>query len=333
MTDRIAFVTGTTGFLGQNLCEQLAEAGGWRIVGLYRNTEDTALFDKWGVELVQGDIRDPDSLTRTMPDNVDAVFHMAAMTTMWRKQAAEQEAVNVDGTRNVIAAALSKGAGRLIHTSTWNVFDWSSSRISEETPRTGAGSWIGYDRSKDLAENAVHEAIAADDLDAVIMNPSHILGRYDRNNWARLVALAAIGKLPGVPPGAGDFAHGEAVARGHIAAVDLGRSGENYLLAGPHMSFLELVSQVARMAGQRKVPSKPVPGVVLGLLGRFEQAVSGMTGRMPNVTPEAAALVTANITSVSTKARDELGYDAPEISVALNDCYKWLMKAGIIKTA
>lgn len=332
MAERTAFITGATGFLGQNLCEQLAEAGGWRIVALHRGGSRLELLERLGVELVEGDLLDLDSLALAIPDGADAVFHMAAVTSMWRREALLQHRVNVDGTRNVVKAMSLAGAGRLIHTSTWNVFDRTGGPMTEETPKTGRDSWISYDRSKHLAEDVVLDAVRDGGLDAVITNPSHIIGRHDRNNWARLVLLAAVGKLPGVPPGAGDFAHGEEVARGHIAAFERGRTGQNYLLAGPHMSFLDLVQRVAKMARQPKVPKKPVPGFVLRTLGRFEQAISGITGRMPDVTPEAAALVCSDMHSASTRAQDELGYAPPPVEAALEDCYRWLMKAGILKS-
>lgn len=331
MSERIAFVTGATGFLGQNICEQLAATGQWRIVGLHRSESNTGFLKHLGIELAEGDILDPASLRRALPTNTDAVFHTAAMTSMWRKQAVEQEQINVTGTQNVMEAALFQGAGRFIHTSTWNVFDRASGSFTEETPKTGKQSWINYDRTKHLAEDVIQSAISDHGLDAVITNPSHILGRHDRQNWSRLIAMAALGKLPGVPSGSGDFAHGEAVAKAHITAVDRGRKAENYILAGPHASFLELVQRVAQMANQPKVPQKPVPPMLLRLMGSIEPRIASFTGRQPDVTPEAVALVTADMTAPTTKAEDELDYAPPPLQVALEDCYKWLMRSGFLK--
>lgn len=332
MTQRTAFVTGATGFLGQNLCEQLSIAGGWHIVGLHRPGSDTDLLQNLGVELRPGDILDADSLVAAIPAETDAVFHTAAMTSMWRREADMQTRINVAGTRNVVDAALSKGVGRFIHTSTWNVFDRSAGTFTEATPKAGKQSWITYDRTKHEAEDVVLSAIAEHSLDAVITNPSHILGRYDKQNWSRLIVMAALGKLPGVPPGSGDFAHGEEVARAHIAAVERGRTGENYILAGPHESFMGLVRKVAQMANQPKVPKKPMPPAVMRLLAQIEPRVASFFGRTPDITPEAVALVTADMHSPSSKAQDELGYNPPPLQVALEDCYKWLMRTGALRS-
>jgi nucleoside-diphosphate-sugar epimerase len=329
MAQRTAFVTGATGFLGLNLVEQLAEDG-WRVVALCRPAADTGFLEALGAEVAGGDITDSDSVRRGMPDTPDAVFHVAAMTSVWKQQAEDQRRVNVDGTRNVVEAALAAGAGRFIHTSTWNVYDWSGGALTEDTPKTGDRSWINYDLTKHEAEKIVLSAVDEAGLDAVVLNPSHILGRYDRHNWARMIAMAALGRLPGVPPGAGDFAHGEAVARAHIRAVDRGKTGRNYLLGGPHATFLELVQQITDIARQPKRPKKATPEYMLRMMGRLDERVSGWIGRQPDVTPEAVEMVCSRVTIASTLARDELDYDPTPLGAAIEDSYRWLMKARII---
>ncbi|ANK81343.1 MAG: hypothetical protein TEF_11450 [Rhizobiales bacterium NRL2] len=329
MSDRTAFVTGATGFLGLHLVEQLRRRD-WHVVALRRRTSDTRLLDRMGAEQVVGDITDIDSLRRGIPVGCDAVFHAAALTSIWKKQAEEQEAVNVGGTRNVIRAALDNGVGRVLHTSTWNVFDWSGGEITEDTPKGGDTVWIDYNRTKLAAEEAVLDAVGSQGLDAVILNPSHIIGRYDRHNWARLISMAAMGRLPGVPPGAGDFAHGPAVAAAHVAAFEKGGRGRNYLLGGPHARFLDLVRLIARHARQEKVPKRTVPPFLLKAMGHFEEKLAAITGWTPEVTPEAAEMVSRRVTIVSTRARDELGYAPTPLDEAVEDAYVFLMREKLI---
>ena len=121
MAERTAFMTGATGFIGRNLAEALVAAG-WRVTALHRPRSDTGALAALGVDLAEGDILMPESLERAMPEAVDAVFHVAADTSMWSRHDARQTRVNVDGTRNVLAAARARGARRLVHTSTWNVY-------------------------------------------------------------------------------------------------------------------------------------------------------------------------------------------------------------------
>ena len=139
MAGRSAFVTGGTGFLGLNLIEQLI-AQDWHVTALHRPGSDIRLLSQFPVQRVEGDILDPDSLRRAMPQGVDAVFHVAADISMWSGHAARQTRINVEGTRNVVEAALQAGAKRLVHTSTWNTYGiWSRAR-SARSCRSAAAS-------------------------------------------------------------------------------------------------------------------------------------------------------------------------------------------------
>jgi nucleoside-diphosphate-sugar epimerase len=121
MAGRSAFVTGGTGFLGLNLIEQLA-ARDWQVTALHRPGSDIRLLSRFPVRRVEGDILDVESLRRTMPQGVDAVFHVAADISMWSGHNARQTRINVEGTRHVVETALEAGVRRLVHTSTWNTY-------------------------------------------------------------------------------------------------------------------------------------------------------------------------------------------------------------------
>ena len=130
---KTAFVTGATGFLGVNLVA-LLRAEGWRVVAIHRPASRLAELRDLGVELVPGAIDDPSSLERAMPEGVDAVFHVAGNTSVWSRNDAAQTRDNVEGTRNVAAAALARGARRMVHTSSVTVYGLGDFRATEETP-------------------------------------------------------------------------------------------------------------------------------------------------------------------------------------------------------
>ncbi len=322
-----AFVTGATGFLGLNLVEQLTRQG-WRVTALHRRRSNVARLAPFEPALAEGDILDRDSLEAAIPSNVDAVFHVAASTSVWSRRNERQTRANVGGTRNVLAAALSRGARRFVHTSTWNTFGLEHAEISEDTPQTGGSSWINYNRSKTMAERAVRRAVG-EGLDAVIVNPAHIVGRYDTNGWARMIRLAAAGKLPGVPPGSGSFCHAEQVALAEIAAAERGATGENYLLGGTDASFVELVGIVGELTS-RAVPKKPVPAWLLHLTARLSAGAALVTGREPAVTPEGVAMVTVHPRIVSDKAARVLGYRSVPLRHMLEDAVGWLKAEGLV---
>jgi len=327
MAERSAFVTGGTGFLGRHLLEQLV-ARGWRVTALHRPTSDTTALERLPVRPVRGDLLDASSLRRALPAGLDAVFHLAADTSMWSGHAARQTAINALGTRALVAAALAAGAGRLVHVSTWNAYGLEQGEISEELEQRGGRSPINYDRSKLQAEEAVRAGVARG-LDAVIVNPAHIIGRYDRKGWARLIIAAHKRWLPGVPPGAGTFCHAERVAQALIAAAEHGRSGHNYLLSGADASFVELFGVINRVTGS-SVPLRSLPGWLLRWSARASVALAALTGREPELTPEGVAIVLARARVASRKAEHELGYRAAKVETMIEDSYGWLKGQGLV---
>jgi len=216
---RTAFVTGGSGFLGRHVVEQLANQG-WRVVALHRPTSDVrALRTYAGVELAEGSITDPASLERAIPEGCDAVFHVAGNTSLWSGGNAQQTRENVDGTRFVVETCLKRKVGRLVHTS--SVASWGEQHVvpfDETAPQHAAGSFVNYERTKYLGELEVLKGVERG-LPACIMNPGHIVGRYDANSWARLIRLVDAQKLPGIPPGEGTWAAATEVAKAPAAPV------------------------------------------------------------------------------------------------------------------
>jgi dihydroflavonol-4-reductase len=327
MAARTAFVTGGTGFLGLNLIEQLT-AQRWQVTVLHRPRSDVRLLQKFPVRLVEGDILEPDSLRRAMPPGVDAVFHVAADISMWSGCNARQTRINVEGTRQVVEAAMEAGARRLVHTSTWNTYGLWQRSISEELPQRGSESRANYDRTKFLAEEEVREAITRG-LDAVIVNPSHIMGRYDRKGWAQLIMMAQERRMPGVPPGAGTFCHAEAVASAHIAAAERGRRGANYLMSGADASFAELFAVINEVTGSR-VPLRPLPAALFRVPARLAAVWASISGEEPPITPEGVEVAIARARVTSRRAEQELGYRPAPLRAMVEDSYRWLLAEGLL---
>jgi dihydroflavonol-4-reductase len=327
MAERSAFVTGGTGFVGLNLIEALTGEG-WQVTALHRPTSDLAAIRRFPVRLTEGHLLAPDSLRRAIPAGVDAVFHVAADVSVSAKHDTRQTRINVDGTRHIVEAALAAGAMRLVHTSTWNTYGLEQGEISEDRPQLGGSSWINYNRSKFLAEEEVRKGVARG-LDAVIVNPAHIIGRYDRQSWARLVIVAKEGRLPGVPPGAGTFCYAREVASAHIAAALRGRSGQNYLLSGHDATFVEVFRVINEVTGS-KVPLRPLPAWLFRLAARANLAFAALTGHEPETTPEGVEIALARARVVSRKAEQELGYRPVPLRAMIEDCYAWLRTERLI---
>ena len=316
-----AFVTGATGFVGINLVRELL-AERWRVVALHRSGSDSTHLA--GAEFVEGDILDAESLRRAMPDGVDVVFHVAGDTTLWSRNRDRQMRVNVIGTRNVVETAIEKRVRRLVQTSSIAAYGHHDVRVNESTASTALDSPIHYARTKRLAEIEVERGIALG-LDAVLVNPSHIVGPYDASNWSRMIRLVRDEKLPGVPPGGGSWCHVREVVRAHIAAAERGKRGDHYLLGGTDATFLEAVKTIGKITS-RKVPDKTMKPFLLHAYGTVSEWVSLITGREPDVTREGAILVCENVVADCSKAERELGYKAVPLRTMFQDCYEWMIE-------
>ena len=322
-----AFVTGANGFLGLNIVEQLV-ASGWRVIGFCQPGTERRYIRQFGIDIAEGDILDPASLQAAVPEGVDAVIHTAASTSIWSRNNGLQTRINVEGTRNVCKACLEKGAKRLVHTSTWNTYGLEHTVITEETVQTGGNSWINYVRTKFLAEEEVRKATGWG-LSAVILNPSHMVGRYDSQNWARMFRMVNDGTLPGIPRSRGSFCHAVAVARAHVEAIERGRTGENYLLPGVQATFAEAIAIVAELLGKPAL-RRTVPLWQLKLFANVKVLMASLTGRTPDVTPEGAALMMNEPRIASNKAERDLGYNLVPLRVMFEDSYNWLKGHGLL---
>ena len=320
-------MTGATGFLGLNIVEHLTEQG-WAVTALHRPTSNLTYLKQFPVTLTVGEIEEAASVKQAMPEKLDAVFHVAGDVSFWSGDRARQTRTNVDGTRNVVQAALGKGAKRFLHTSSIAVYGLQRHPFDETTPHGGKASWINYLLTKALAEEEVRIAIGQG-LDAVFLNPANIVGHYDAANWGRVFNLVAEDKLPGIPPGEAPFCHAVEVARAHLTAFERGRTGENYILAGTQATYMQAFQIVGKLLGH-PVAARPLPAFALAAAGRLSEWGSKFTHKEPDMTPEMATLLCATLRCHSDKAERELGYKSVPLETMFADCYRWLVQEKVL---
>jgi len=323
-----AFVSGASGFVGSNLVREL-HSQGWTVHVLARPSSSLDEIEGTPVTVHHGDITDRASVSRAMPRNADAVFHVAASTNFWSKNNAAQDRANIDGTRNMLDAASDACAQRFIHTSSFTTWGFRNIELTEESPRTGATDWINYVRSKYLAEELVQDAIGRNGLDAVILNPAHILGPGDKHNWSRMIRMVYRGKMWAAPPGSGNFCDVREIARAHIQAFHSGRKGEKYLLGGDYAAFADVVKMTGDVL-ERKVPVRAAPAWAMKVWAHFNTAVAAVTGREPDITPESAAMVSYHVACDSGKAQRELNYRFTPIRTLIEDTVDWMNRKGML---
>src|ERR1700735_2795509 len=186
-SSRAAFVTGGTGFVGLNLVKELMIRG-WDVTALHRSSSDLKLLKRFRPKLAVGELSDPGSLLAAVPPGADTVFHVAGNTNMWRGGNAQQTRDNVDGTRNVVEAALAKRVRRLVVTSSISAYGPVDGDISEGTPSLGGDGSVNLSKTKWQAQELARAAVPKG-LEVVIMQPGAIMGACDIGRWSRLFAM------------------------------------------------------------------------------------------------------------------------------------------------
>ncbi len=318
------FLTGATGFLGGHVLTEL-KAADCEVLALSRRPDSDEGIAALGAIPVRGDLTDPASLSAAVI-GCEAVFHVAGDTSVWRQQDARQTAANVQGTANLLAAAERAGVRAFVHTSSVAAYSHLVSGVLEEsTPQRGAESWINYERTKFASEQQVRDAR----VPWIIFQPSHILGPGDRHNWARLITLVDREKLPGIPPGSGSFADVREIARAQVRAWQRQRFGEAYLLGGEEASFVDLVHRVGAALGKR-TPKRAMPAWVLMNVARLADAWSRVSGKEPDMTPEAATFTCHVLRVDSSKAKRELDYKETPLDSLLAEMLSWMRQEGLV---
>ena len=324
---RTAFVTGGTGFVGLNLVKELMIRG-WDVTALHRPTSELKFLKRFRPKLAVGEITDGDSLLRTLPQGTDTVFHVAGNTSMWRGGDAQQTRDNVDGTHNVVEAALARGVRRLIVTSSISAYGPVAGEVTEATPSLAATASVNYQKSKWQAQEVARAAVSRG-LEVVIMQPGAIMGPYDVGTWSRVFLMVRDGKLPGVPKSGLTFTHVREVVAAHIAAASAGENGGQYLLGGENKTMLDLVREVSLLLG-KPAPTKEMSVGLLRLVALGGDLLSRVTGKEPPITPEVVKTIGKNTYTFSAKAQRDLGYRIVPLNQMVKDCYDWMVAEGRI---
>jgi dihydroflavonol-4-reductase len=322
-------VTGATGFVGSNVAAALA-ARGDRVRVLRRTTSRLKALEGVPVEYAVGDILDPDSLVAAM-QGCDLVFHVAAVSQYWRSGKEAVYQVNVEGTRNVVQAALATGVQRVVHTSSVAALGYPprGTMADESQVFPSELNWWPYGHSKHLAELEVQEAVARG-LPAVTVNPTIVIGPRDVNFISGSLIRASVkGQLRVVPPGGSNIVHVDDVVAGHLAAAERGRVGKRYILGGENLSHREAAVTIASVTDGAR-PLLVLPHWSLPPLARAVDAFNALSSRPPLVAGEQILLGGETFYVDSSKAVRELGLPQTSLRQAALDAYLWYREQGLL---
>lgn len=333
----LAFVTGATGLLGNNLVRALVAAG-WRVRALVRSPDKARQqFAGLDVEIVSGDILDAPGYAPALA-GVDTIYHTAAYFRDSYKGGRHRDALyaaNVEGTRHLLEQAYQTGVRRFVHTSSIAVLHGARGEIIDETMLRDPRDADDYYRSKILSERVVLGFLDAHpDFWAAMVLPGWMHGPGDigPTSAGQTVIDVALQRLPGIPPGSFSVVDARDVAQAMILASDRGRRGERYLAAGRHMTMANLLPQIAQLTGV-PAPGRRIPLWAMYLLAAGYEAYARLTGR-PVLLSWAMVRTVAGENDRSrydpTKSECELGLRFRPVAETLRDEVAWFRANGLI---
>jgi dihydroflavonol-4-reductase len=324
----LTVVTGASGFLGGALVRALlAEERQVRAVDLRRGPGLAGLDVEW----MPADVLDISSLEASF-QGAEIVFHLAAVISVTGDPTGQVWAVNVDGPRNVAEAALHAGVHRLVHCSSVHAYDLEAGehRVTETSPRATAAGLPVYDRSKAAGEAALRQMIDQG-LDAVIVNPTGVVGPYDfaPSRMGSVFLALFRRRLPALIDGGFDWVDVRDVASSMLAAETQGRRGENYLLPGHHLSLPELAAVAEQVSGVPK-PTFSVPMRFARLWSPLADMVSRRSANPLWYTTESLHALRFDPAVSGAKAQAELGHRPRPFDDTARDIHHWFTDQGLL---
>jgi nucleoside-diphosphate-sugar epimerase len=310
------FITGATGFIGGRLARLLVEAG-HDVVALVRSPAKAGALQELGVTLAPGDITERESLAGPMR-GVDGVFHVAAWYEVGAKDPSVAAKINVEGTRNVLEVMQALAIPRGVYTSTIAVHSDTRGRLVAEGYRYDGPHLSAYDQTKWRAHYEVALPMIAAGLPLVVVQPGVVYGPGDHSSIHQVLTDYLRGRLPMVPRGtAFCWAHVEDVARGHVLAMEKGRPGECYHLAGPAMTLVEALALAESICGVKAPRMQAPPGLLramAALMSVIERALP-----VPANFRSETLRVSAGTTYIAdaSKAQRELGWSTRPVAEGL----------------
>ncbi|MGH7934246.1 MAG: hopanoid-associated sugar epimerase [Candidatus Binataceae bacterium] len=328
MAKRTALVTGGNGFVGCHVVRALLERGD-HVRVLVREHADRRALEGLECELVIGDLRDRAAVERAVR-GCDEIYHVAADYRLWVIDPAPMYAANVEGTRNVLAAARRAGVGRVIHTSTVGALGIGHGKIGREDTPVRVEDMVGpYKRSKFLAEQEALKA-AREGLPVVIVNPSTPVGPldYKPTPTGRIIVDFLNRRMPAYIETGLNLAPVEDVARGHLLAAEHGRIGEKYILGGENLTLQQMLLKLAAISAL-PAPRVKIPyAVAYGFALCAEAVARTVTRRAPRASLTEVRMAHKMMFFDDTKARTELGYAPGAAADALMRAIEFFRRSG-----
>lgn len=325
-----AFVTGGTGFVGANLIRLLLQEG-YAVRALVRPTAQLTNLQGLDLEIVKGDLNDPD-LAAAMT-GCQVLFHVAAHYSLWQADRQTLYRCNVEGTRHILAAARQADIERTVYTSSVAAIGTGDDgAAADETHQTPVNQLVGYyKQSKYFAEQeAIHAARSGQDV--VIVNPSSPIGPWDvkPTPTGDIILRFLRRQMPFYLETGLNFVDVRDVAWGHLLALQRGKTGERYILGHQNLSLKQLLDQLAQITGQ-PAPATAIPAWIPFTVAWMDEMILTRLGKVPSVPIDGVRMAKHHMYYDASKAVRDLGLPQTPISTALTDAVNWFVSNGYIE--
>lgn len=324
-------LTGPDGLLGSNLVRVLLEKG-YEARALVQKGRNSDTLDGLGLEIVRGDIRDRDSLFSAVK-GCSVVIHAAANTSTSPARSPSVREINIEGTRNIVAAVKKNDVERFIHVGTTNSFGFGSKENpgNETRPYTAGKYNLDYFNAKYEAQKIVLREVEKGGLPAIIVNPTFLVGPYDSKPGFGTVIIALYhGKLKAIPIGGRNYIHVRDVAVGIVNAFTMGRIGECYILGHRNLSYEEIFTMITRVLNVPP-PKRVVSPFATKLYGICCQVAGCITRKSPGINLAIARIACDEHYYSAQKAIDELALPQTPIEHAIEEAFHWFRENGYLE--
>ena len=300
--NKSVFVTGATGLLGSHVIIALVNKG-YTVSAFYRTEIPSPLNKK--INWIQGDILDVIALDEVL-QNVDEVYHCAAIVSFSPDDVDHMFKVNIEGTENVVNACVANNVSKLCYVSSVAALGRirNGVEVNELMNWTEETSNSNYGKSKFLAEMEVWRGIG-EGLKAVIVNPSIILGAGNWDTGSTKLFKSAYEEFPWFTEGTTGFVDIEDVVRAMIVLMENEVSGQRFIISGANYTYRQLFTSIAECFG-KKPPHKKVTSFISGLIWRGEAIKEMFTGKKPLLTKETALTAQATVSYNNSKINQYL---------------------------
>lgn len=317
-----ALVTGGTGFVGSNIALYLVERH-WDVRILERSGSSRELLEGGPFEFVSGDVLEPETLLPAMRE-VDVVFHAAGVVDHWNQGVERMYQVNVDGTRNVMEAALKSGIEHVVHISSAAAMGIHPNVIVDETFNFNVEpERFVYGHSKYLAEEIAFKYVKKG-LPVVIVNPTTAIGPRDTRKVSSGVVVDVVKHRvpPLIPPGGINVVPVCDAAQGTIEAAVKGSVGERYILGGENITHLQLYRTIANVVGCG-MKLKAMPRWQVSIIAGLTDVLQPQTSGPVPLTGDRIRLESKFFYYDSTKARSSFDMPKTPLHITIGRTYEW----------